>query len=387
MSRERELIDKYNYLIDLYKFRNINDEHTKYLEKQAHYTLFELSEYMRDNLNNIEDQDLLDYTMARGINNVEVCNNRFNAPCDICPSTYQKLDNSRVMVIADIHYIARSIGPYGYRKMSKDYLDSALYYANQTGIKELIVLGDLVDGKYYDNKTIAYVDQKTLDDYYNEISDITSYLKTNLPNTKVRAILGNHDNNALSYYSNKYGYNEQEKGFKEYISCFKNNNIKLDGIGSVIYNYNGNNVLFEHHINKFFGMYNPFEVNYEGDRDYLPINNYRSISGHAHTFKFRRLYLDRDEISNAICPCLKSDFDRYDGATDLIEYPGFLILDFVGEDILVEPYFINKNPNGIYDINSLEHVSELAKEKNSYLPEKFRTYHYDKKIILKKVIN
>lgn len=387
MSKVNELIDKYNELTRLSNERKVNDFVKKEINTLAYDTLFALSNYQRDNL---VESDLLNYTLFKGIDSIYYKENtRINKPLDICPLTYHKLDNNKVMVIADLHYINRQIKSYKYHEDSIMYVKAAMYFARLNNIKEIIVLGDLIDGYYHNWKIEGLqecLDKKTNTDFYDENIFITNLLRKELPDVKIRAILGNHDINALHECIKHLNYKNIDKGYIEFLLPFINNNIKIDGLGNVIYRIGDNNVLFEHFINKFFGIYNPLEVEYECERSHLPINSYRSISGHAHYFTERGLYDNQSVPSNVICPCLKADYEKTEGS-HIIEYPGFLIVESIDDKIMVEPFFINKLSNGKYNINNLEGLCEFAKEEQGKeLPNKYRTYSRDKKIVLEKVI-
>lgn len=386
MSKERELIDKYNYLIDCYNNSSENNDATREIEKEAFNTLYSISEYMKNNTNNIEDQDLLDRTMIKGINNIYYSSDRYKKPIDISPLSYQKTENSRVMIISDLHYISRNIGDYRYHKDSLNYVYSALYCVDIFNINEIIILGDLIDGRYYKPDVDYYIRQKTIEDFYNEMSFITDYIRKQVPNIKIRVVLGNHDINAINDYRFKYRQ-DINKGFEEYMSIFKDTNIKLDGLGEVLYEFGNNKLLLEHDINKPFGLYNPLEIEYKNEYEYEPTKYYRSISGHGHLFKRRFWYQDNQtDISNVMCPCLKGDYIDYEGDTYSIGFPGFLIVESSGDKIIVEPYFINKIGNK-YNVDTLDNLYERSINKESGISPKYGKYNYDKKIVLEKIIN
>lgn len=383
MSKERELIDKYNELEELINKRIIRDATTMKFETEKFRTLFELSEYQKNNIDNIEDTVLFDKTMLKGINNVMYFKDHYYKPIDITPPTYHKLENNKVMIISDLHYISRKIGFYKYHEDSIYYLNTALNYAKEHDIKEVIVLGDLIDGKYSISSNLALnniIKSKSKEDLLNEITFITNYIRKELPGITIRAILGNHDMNALTNYQTKYeNYN---KGIDEFIRPFNESNIKIDGAGNVIYNFGENKLVCEHDINKPFGIYNPLEVEYPNDVIYSPYSNYRSISGHGHMFKCRTNINSDNNTANVMCPCLKGDFEIDNRSSNLVEYPGFLIVYSVNDKILVEPYFINKINNEYY-VDTLDRLSERAKyEKN--IPKKYMDYYGEKRIVLNK---
>lgn len=390
MSKEAELINKYNELIDAYNKRTVNDDNTRMLGREAYNTLYDLSFYQRDNLDNIENPELLDRTMIKGIDNIFYFYDRINRPYDICPPTYQKFDTNKIMIISDLHYISKQVGKYKYHEDSIIYIDAAIYFAKKNNIKELVILGDLVDGKYKDYSKpglnqIIY--NKSNDDLLNEVSFITSYIRKNLSDVKIRVLLGNHDLNSIDSYKYRYNNIDTDKAFNEYCSVYKDNNIKLDGAGAAIYSFGDNKLLLDHCINKPFGIYNPSVIEYKDEYQYRPQKLYRSISGHAHYYSYRYWYEKYNEISNVICPCLKADYPLYDGVNDIVEYPGFLIVESVEDKINVEPYFINKMSDGNFYIDSLEDLCEFSRTKEGIeLPDKYRKYNRNKKVTLNRVI-
>lgn len=393
MSKERELIDKYNELINLYNRRTINDDNARSLLKDAYNTLFDLSNYERDNIGKIENPYLLDKTIIKGINNNYYTNSKLNKPLNIYPPSYQKLDNNKVMVIADIHRISKNVGIYKYHDDSINYFYAALKAAKMLGIKELVVLGDLVDGRYHhsNNELDGIINNKSYDELLNEVSLVSSELKSKLDDIKIRVVLGNHDLNTLAEYQHKYkdkdNYSLIDRGIDEYLSAYRDKNIKIDGVGNVIYRFGENNILFEHSINKTFGLYNPLKVEYKYEQSFSPSILYRSISGHSHYYSYRYWYYDRDEISNVICPCLKADYDIYQGSQNIIEHPGFLIIESINDKIIVEPYFIIKESNNHFYIDNLEELCKLSKNcEINGMPNKIKNYKGLKRIVLEKVM-
>ncbi|MBO5530133.1 MAG: metallophosphoesterase [Bacilli bacterium] len=395
MSKERELIDKYNYFADYYYNSHEKDSITLEARKEAFDTLYSISEYMSQNLNNIENQDLVDRTMIKGIDSIFVFNDRINKPFDICPPSYQKMDNNRVMMIADLHYISRGESFYKYHEDSLKYIDKALEYVNKLNINELVILGDLVDGKFTNREVpglMGIINRKTKQDLFNEVSFITTYIRKKLPNIKIRVLLGNHDLNAINDYKFKYSskYKDNEalgvnEGFNEYLDCYKNNNIKLDGVGQVLYSFGNNILLLEHEIRKPFGLYNPLKVEYEYPNQYNPYHVCRSISGHGHMLRKRSCYNNLNDISSVICPCLKGDYIDPETDSYSIGYPGFLIVESIGDKILVEPHFINKIGNN-YDVDTLDNLYNRSNNREYGIPVKYGQYQSNKKIVLEKVI-
>lgn len=195
------------------------------------------------------------------------------------------IKDDKALIISDSHI--------GNKYENIKYLYTAYSFAYKKNIKNVIHLGDIVEGYCHMDDVKYDADKQIINtiDFFGSINDITTYY-----------LMGNHDYN-LKKFDNIDLKNE----------LMMIDNLKYMGISNSYFHLNSDDFIKVLHKTKTF------------DGNYLDIPSSVYLEGHYHRYYKKK--------NNILCPAL------IDG-TDPLYRPGFLYLENIGDSYILKYYSI-----------------------------------------------